>query len=208
MGNVCLLNPEAFLVEWKLSRVTANFPDKYGKVRNVEVNVVPSLGKFEGYKSMRPNYIERHVSNLVVIVLTKKQDLEEKIAEFSFQNDEEKDDDEDINDEQTQDVKQEDIDIKKVIQNLPTLPHFGGECKTTELVRSRSLRKTIHPARIRSNLPAKYVGNLLQAVVHFRFIIINTENHSSNQFTRKFIVDGRSIGQELERETLVFAIFE
>ena len=58
------------------------------------------------------------------------------------------------------------------------------------------------------SLPAVRVERNILELVHFRFIIINTENHSSNQFTRKFIVDGRSIGQELERETLVFAIFE
>ena len=50
------------------------------------------------------------------------------------------------------------------------------------------------------------MGKDILEMVHFRFII-NTENHSINQFTRKFLVDGRSIGQELERETLVFAIF-
>ena len=60
-------------------------------------------------------------------------ELGKKTAELSFQNDEKKDDDKDINDEQAHDVKEEDIDDKKVIQNLPTLPHFGGECKTTEL---------------------------------------------------------------------------
>ena len=171
----------------------------------------PSLGKFEDYKSMKPNYIERHVSNLVVIVLTENQDLEEKNTELSFQNDEKKDDDEDIYDEQAHDVEKEDTDDKKVIQNYQHCLTLVGSVRRlnfVNIVKSRSLRKSIQPARIRSNLPAKYVGNLLQAVVHFRFIIINTENHSSNQFTRKFIVDGRSIGQELERETLVFAIFE
>ena len=84
-----------------------------------------------------------------------------------------------------------------------------GVCKTTELcehVKSRSLRKTIYPARIRSSLPAFHVGKDIIELVDFRFII-NTLNHSRNQFTRKFLVDGRSIGQELERETLVFAIF-
>ena len=57
------------------------------------------------------------------------------------------------------------------------------------------------------SLPVVRVERDILELVHFRFIIINTENHSSNQFTRKFLVDGRSIGQELERETLVFAIF-
>ena len=75
-----------------------------------------------------------------------------------------------------------------------------------KIVKSRSLRKSIHPARIQSNLPAKYVENYLQAVIYFRFII-NTQNHSINQFTRKFLVDGRSTSQALETETLVFIIF-
>ena len=125
VSSVCLLDHEAFRV--------AKSPVKYEKVRYVEVKLVPSLDKFEVYKPAKLKYLERHVSSLVAIVLTENQDLEVKIAELSFQNDEKKDEDEDIHDEEEQDVEQEDIDDKKVIQNLPTLPHFGGECKTTEL---------------------------------------------------------------------------
>ena len=43
VGDVCLLkDAEAFRAEWRLARVTATFPDRRGKVRNVEIRVVPS----------------------------------------------------------------------------------------------------------------------------------------------------------------------
>ena len=94
----------------------------------------------------------------------------------------------------------------KIYQRCLTLVGSVRRLNFVNIVKSRSLRKSIQPARIRSNLPAKYVENFLQAVIHFRFII-NTQNHSINQFTRKFLVDGRSTSQALETETLVFVIF-
>ena len=71
MDDVCLLkDPDAFRAEWRLARVTATFLDKHGNVRNVEVKVVPtgSIDKSKSYKPVKPNYLKRHVSNLVVIV--------------------------------------------------------------------------------------------------------------------------------------------
>ena len=102
LGDVCLLkDPDAFRAEWRLARVTATFPDKHGKVRNVEVKVVPSQDKSKEYKPIKPNYLKRHVSNLVVIVPVedhdgKEADGKEDDAEEVRSKVTEKDDDEEI----------------------------------------------------------------------------------------------------------------
>ena len=110
MSFVCLLSHEAFCVKWRFSIITAKFPNKYENVRNVEVKLVPSLGKFEVYKPVKPNYPDRYILSLVLSILTEEQENHgKKTAELSFQNDEKKDDDKDINDEQAHDDKQEDM---------------------------------------------------------------------------------------------------
>ena len=74
VGDVCLLkDAETFRAEWRLARVTATFPDRRGKVRNVEVRVVPSKDSSRKYKPVQPNYLKRHVSNLVVLVPAEDQ---------------------------------------------------------------------------------------------------------------------------------------
>ena len=71
---MCLLkDAEAFRAEWRLARVTATFPDTHGKVRNVEVRVVPSKDCSKTYKPVQPNYLKRHVSNLIVLVPVEDQ---------------------------------------------------------------------------------------------------------------------------------------
>ena len=47
-----------------------------------------------------------------------------------LEDDDEEEDAEEVHDD---DVKAEEIDDTKVKHNLPMMPHFGGECKTTEL---------------------------------------------------------------------------
>ena len=100
VGDVCLLkDPEAFRAEWRLARVTATFPDRHGKVRNVEVKVVPNADRSKTYKPVKPNYLKRHVSNLVVIVPV--EDHDEK------KTDETKVDAEDVHDVKENDVDEE-----------------------------------------------------------------------------------------------------
>ena len=53
--------------------MTATFPDRHGKVRNVEVRVVPSKDSSREYKPVQPNYLKRHVSNLIVLVPAEDQ---------------------------------------------------------------------------------------------------------------------------------------
>ena len=102
VGDVCLLkDSEAFRAEWRLSRVTATFPDRYGKVRNVEVKVMPSPDKSKVYKPVKPNYLKRHVSNLIVIVPVEDQgELDEK--DFK-DNDDKEDGAEEVHDDEYND---------------------------------------------------------------------------------------------------------
>ena len=54
--------------EWRLVLVTDTFPDNHGVVRNVEVRVHPKQNSSRVYRPTSPNYLKRHVSNLVVLV--------------------------------------------------------------------------------------------------------------------------------------------
>ena len=93
VGDICLLkDPDAFRAEWRLAKVTATFPDKHENVRNVEVKVVPSLDKSRDYQPVKPNYLKRHVSNLIVIVPVEDQN------ENNYENDDKELDAEDIHD--------------------------------------------------------------------------------------------------------------
>ena len=104
LGDVCLLkDPDAFRAEWRLAVVTATFPDKHGKVRNVEVKVVPSQDKSKEYKPIKPNYLKRHVSNLVVIVPV--EDHDEKEADGK------EDDAEEVRSKVTEKDDEEEIDV-------------------------------------------------------------------------------------------------
>ena len=74
VNDVCLLKDEdAFRAEWRLARVTATFPDRFNKVRNVEVKVVPAQDGSKDYRSVKPNHLKRHVSNLIVLVPVEEQ---------------------------------------------------------------------------------------------------------------------------------------
>ena len=44
------------------------FPDRRGNVRNVQVEVKPKQGGKGSYVPTKPIYLDRHVSNLVVVV--------------------------------------------------------------------------------------------------------------------------------------------
>ena len=93
VGDICLLkDPDAFRAEWRLAKVTATFPDKHQNVRNVEVKVVPSQDSSKNYQPVKPNYLKRHVSNLLVIVPVEDQN------ETNLENDDKELDAEDVHD--------------------------------------------------------------------------------------------------------------
>ena len=69
VGDVCMMRDSNLLRgEWRLVLVTSTFPDENGVVRNVEVKVHPRQDSSLVYKPTAPNYLKRHVSNLVVLV--------------------------------------------------------------------------------------------------------------------------------------------
>ena len=74
IDDVCLLkDSDAFRGEWRICRVSNVFPDEKGVVRNVEVKVVPTQTGSKNYKPVKPNYLQRHVSNLLVLVPAEDQ---------------------------------------------------------------------------------------------------------------------------------------
>ena len=74
-NDVCVLKEQnAFRGEWRLCRVSQVFPDDDGMIRNVEVMVKPRQGGSVKYVVTKPIYLNRHVSNLVVIEGADDQD--------------------------------------------------------------------------------------------------------------------------------------
>ena len=68
-GDICFLKEEdAVRADWRLARVVNTFPDRRGCVRNVELAVVPRQGGATNYEPVKPNYLKRHVSNVVILV--------------------------------------------------------------------------------------------------------------------------------------------
>ena len=51
-----------------MAKVTECYHDSHGKVRNVELMVKPKQTGSGDYVSTHPNYLRRHVSNIVVLV--------------------------------------------------------------------------------------------------------------------------------------------
>ena len=69
VGDVCLLkDSNAYRGEWRLCEVASVSPDDRGKVRNVRVMVKPRQGGSLQYVPVKPIYLNRHVSNLVLLI--------------------------------------------------------------------------------------------------------------------------------------------
>ena len=69
VGDVCLMrNTNALRGDYRMCRVTRVFPDEYGTVRNVEVEVSVKGDGSRRYKIQPLSLLKRHVSNLIVIV--------------------------------------------------------------------------------------------------------------------------------------------
>ena len=74
VDDVCILKESnAFRGEWRLCKVSKVFPDRRGNVRNVQVMVKPKQGGSVQYVPSKAIYLDRHVSNLVVIVAADEQ---------------------------------------------------------------------------------------------------------------------------------------
>ena len=66
VGDVCVMRDSNPLRgEWRLARVSCCYPDRLGRVRNVELLVKPRQGDYVG---CAPLYLKRHVQNLILLV--------------------------------------------------------------------------------------------------------------------------------------------
>ena len=54
--------------EWRICQVTNVFPDKNGKVRNVEITVMPKQSGVDPYIPAKPIKLNKKVCNPIVIV--------------------------------------------------------------------------------------------------------------------------------------------
>ena len=75
VGDICILRDEkAYRGDWRLAVVKEVYPDTKNCVRNVEIMVKPNQPKQEEgkesvpYKPVKPNYLKRHVSNLILLI--------------------------------------------------------------------------------------------------------------------------------------------
>ena len=66
---MCLLKDSStYRGEWRLCEGASVSPDDRGKVRNVQVMVKPRQGGSTNYVPVKPIYLNRHVSNLVLLI--------------------------------------------------------------------------------------------------------------------------------------------
>ena len=82
VGDVCVLRDSNCLRgEWRFCRVSKVYPDVHNRVRNVEVKVVSKQDSTLRYNPGSPNYLNRHVCNLILLVPV------EESCEESLKND-------------------------------------------------------------------------------------------------------------------------
>ena len=75
VGDVCVVkDSNAIRGEWRMARVTEVYPDRHKKVRNVEIMVKPKQGGLGDYVPTAPQYLKRHVSNIIVLVPVEEND--------------------------------------------------------------------------------------------------------------------------------------
>ena len=76
IGDICLLkDSNAYRGEWRLCEVASVSPDDRGRVRNVRVMVKPKQGGSPQYIPATPIYLNRHVSNLVLLIPAEDREL-------------------------------------------------------------------------------------------------------------------------------------
>ena len=75
VGDICLVqDSDAFRSEWRLGKVLEVYPDRFEKVRNVELLVKSKQSGSLPYVSSSGFKIKRHVSRLIVLVPAEEQD--------------------------------------------------------------------------------------------------------------------------------------
>ena len=67
--DICLLKDDtSYRSDWRLAKVTDVYPDQLGRVRNVELLVMPRQNSSLSYKPVGGMQLKRHVSKLIVLV--------------------------------------------------------------------------------------------------------------------------------------------
>ena len=78
MGDICLVkDSNVYRGEWRLCEVTKTMKDGRNKVRNVEIVVKPKQSGSGPYITTSPIFLNRHVSNIIVLVPANERELHE-----------------------------------------------------------------------------------------------------------------------------------
>ena len=78
VGDVCLMkDSNVYRGEWRLCEVTKAMKDGSNKVRNVQIVVKPKQSGSGPYITTKPIFINRHVSNIIVLVPANERELHE-----------------------------------------------------------------------------------------------------------------------------------
>ena len=76
IGDICVIKDSNVIRgEWRLGQITAVYPDRLGKVRNVEVSVKPKQGGLGEYVPTIPLQLRRHVNNVIVLIPVEDQNV-------------------------------------------------------------------------------------------------------------------------------------
>ena len=74
IGDLCIVrDSNALRGEWRLGRVKVCYPDRHGKVRNVEIEVKPRQSGDTSYIPTPSILIKRHVNNVVILIPAEDQ---------------------------------------------------------------------------------------------------------------------------------------
>ena len=74
VGDVCVVrDSNALRGEWRLAKVTCCYPDRLGRVRNVELLMKPTQGGSTDYIPTPSVHVKRHVNNIVVLIPSEEQ---------------------------------------------------------------------------------------------------------------------------------------
>ena len=69
MGDICLVkDSNVYRGEWRLCEVTKAMEDGRNKVRNIQIVVKPKQSGTGPYIATTPIFLNRHVSNIIVLV--------------------------------------------------------------------------------------------------------------------------------------------
>ena len=78
MGDICLFkDSNVYRGEWRLCEVTKAMKDERNKVRNVQIVVKPKQSGTGLYIATTPIFLNRHVSNIIVLVPANEREFHE-----------------------------------------------------------------------------------------------------------------------------------